>query len=179
MKGIIRGDLSTMKIIFMLILFILLIPGPAQAKPIRLEDFNWRMTLLGVEAHAADKNYTLINKEISGITPHLEYETHLHGKECVITFFFTPLGQRLYSAKVAWESPTFGGLVKSILIKEFKYPREEMPTANLYIWTRTNTEVELRYGVDTTTLTYSNLDLWNDFKDEKELIEERAREEAD
>ena len=151
----------------------------AYAKPIRLEDFNWGMTLLEVEAHAAGKNYTLAKKEITGIKPHLEYETHLHGNECDITFFFTPLGQKLYSAIVTWDTATYGSLVKSILMKEYKYPREEMPSANMYIWTRTNTEAQLRYGFDETTLTYSNLDIWNEYKDEKDLIEERDREEAE
>ena len=70
----------------------------------------------------------------------------------------------------------YGSLVKSILMKEYKYPREEMPAANMYIWTRKNTEMELRYGFEETTLTYSNLDLWNEFKDEKDLIEEREKE---
>ncbi len=165
---------TTLLSISIFILFFLNVSG--YAKPIRLEDFNWGMTLLEVEAHAADKNYTLSEKEITGLKPHLEYETHLHGNECVITFFFTPLGQKLYSAKVVWESSAYGSLVKSILMKEYKYPREEMPAANMYIWTRKNTEMELRYGFEETTLTYSNLDLWNEFKDEKDLIEEREKE---
>ena len=143
------------------------------AKPIRLEDFDWGMTLLEVEAYAANKNFALTEKEITGLKPHLEYDTHLHGNECVITFFFTPRGQKLYSAIVAWDTSTYGSLIKSILMKEYKYPREEIPSAQLSIWTRTNTEVELRYGFENTTLTYSNLDLWNDFKEEKKLIEER------
>jgi len=49
----------------------------------------------------------------------------------------------------------------------------------MYIWTRTNTEMELRYGYEKTTLTYSNLDLWNEFKEEKELIEEWEKEEEE
>jgi hypothetical protein len=167
-----------MKILFSIsILFFLNVS--AYAKPIRLEDFNWGMTLLEVEAHAAEKNYTLAEKEITGIKPHLEYETHLHGHECGIMFFFTPLGQKLYSAIVTWDPSTYGSLIKSILMKEYKYPREEIPAANRYIWTRTNTEMELRYGFGNTTLTYSNLDLWNEFKDEKDLIEEREEEEEE
>jgi len=168
-----------MKTTLFLIVLILLIPGPARGKPIRLDDFNWGMALLEVEAHAADKNYTLAEKEITGLKPHLEYDTHLHGNECVITFFFTPRGQKLYSVKVVWESPTYGSLVKSILMKEYQYPREEMPGANMNIWTRTNTEMELRYGFGVTTLTYSHLDLWNEFKEEKELIEELDVEEEE
>lgn len=161
-------------LISVFILFFLNVSG--YAKPIRLEDFNWGMTLLEVEAHAADKNYTLAEKEITGLKPHLEYETHLHGNECIISFFFTPLGQKLYSAIVTWKSSTYGTLIKSILMKEYKYPREEMPAVNMYIWTRKNTEMELRYGFEDTILTYSHLDLWNEFKDEKDLIEERGEE---
>ncbi len=164
-----------MKILFSIgVLFFLNLS--AYAKPILLEDFDWGMTLLEVEAHAAEKNFTLAEKEITGIKPHLEYESHLHGHECAITFFFTPLGQKLYSAIVIWDSSTYGSLIKSILMKEYQYPREEIPTANRYIWTRTNTEMELRYGFEDTTLSYSNLDLWNEFKDEKDLIEERDAE---
>jgi len=165
-----------MKIILISIFIIFFSGTTGHTKPIILEDFDWGMTLLEVEAHAANKNYTLSKKEITGLKPHLEYETHLHGNECIITFFFTPRGQKLYSAKVVWESPTYGSLIKSILMKEYQYPREDMPAANMYIWTRTNTEMELRYGYEKTTLTYSNLDLWNEFKDEKELIEKRNEE---
>ena len=170
-------DIMKTILISIFILFFLNISG--YAKPIRLEDFDWGMTLLEVEARAADKNYTLAEKEITGLKPHLEYETHLHGNECVITFFFTPRGQKLYSVKVVWESPTYGSLVKSILMKEYQHPREETPGANMNIWTRTNTEMELRYGFGDTTLTYSHLDLWNEFKEEKELIEEQKEEEEE
>ncbi|MEA1928133.1 MAG: hypothetical protein U9N73_07985, partial [Candidatus Auribacterota bacterium] len=146
-------------LISIFILFSLTVSG--YAKPIRLEDFNWGMTLLEVEAHAPGKNYILTGKELSGLTPHLKYETHLYGRQCTITFFFTPLGQKLYSAKVSWDLSSFGDFVRDQLIKKYKYPREEMPGAKISIWTRKNTEVELRYGFEETTLTYSNLDLWN------------------
>ncbi len=39
--------------------------------------------------------------------------------------------------------------------------------------------MELRYGFEETTLTYSNLDLWNEFKEEKDLIKEREKEEEE
>ena len=171
-----NGDLFWMKTALLLILLILLIPGPAQGKPIRLEDFDWGMTLLEVEIRAAGKNYTLARKDISGLKPHLEYKTHLYGKECSVLFFFTPTGQKLYSATVTWESPDYGSSIKRMIIKEYQSPREGMSAANMYIWTRTNTEMELRYGFEDTTLTYSNLDLWEEFKEEKELIEEREEE---
>ena len=61
-------------------------------------------------------------------------------------------------------------------MKSYKTPREEIPGANLYIWTRLNTEAELRYGRDCTTLSYSNLHLWNEYRDEKKMLEERAEE---
>jgi|GEM_PF-1212623 len=164
-----------MKILFSIsILFFLNLS--AYAKPIRLEDFDWGMTLLEVEIRAAGKNYTLAQKEISGLKPHLGYKTHLYGKECSVLFFFTPTGQKFYSAIVTWKPSDYGSRVKSLIMKKYQSPREEMPAANMYIWTRANTEMELRYGFDDTTLTYSNLDLWNEFKDEKELIEERDGE---
>lgn len=168
-----------MRIFFITIFISILSCLYGYAKPIRLDDFDWGMTLLEVEARAAENNYTLIKKEISVINPRLEYETPLYGKDCVISFYFTPRGQKLYSAVVVWEYTSLGDVVRDMLIKEFKYPREEIEAAKLYIWTRASTEVELRYGFENTTLSYSNLNLWNEYKDERDLINEQKREEQE
>jgi hypothetical protein len=166
-----------MKIFLISISIFLFFTSSGYPKIIQFNDFDWGMPLVKVESLASEKNFILTKKELSAITLFLKYDNYLYGRECVITFFFTPLGQKLYHVKVEWESPTFGDFVKSMVIKEYQYPREEIPDANIYIWTRTNTEMELRYGVDDTALTYSNLDLWADYKDEKELKEEQMQEE--
>ena len=168
-----------MKITFIAIFISLLSSGTAFSKLIRFGDFNWGSSLVEVEVQAAAENYNLLEKHISVPQTLLKYKSFHLGKDCTITFFFTPRGQKLYSVVVVWKPPSFGHFVREQLMKRYRTPREEIPGANLYIWTRLNTEVELRYGRDCTTLSYSNLHLWNDYRDEKKRLEEEAEERED
>lgn len=149
------------------------------SKPIQFADFTWGMRLLGVEAGAAESNFNLVEKEIAGANPYLKYKTFLQGKECTITFSFTPRGQRLYSVVIIWPPPSFGVFIRDVLMKKYQTPRQEIPHANLYLWTRLNTEVELRYGLENTKLSYSDLHIWREYREEKEILEEQAREKAE
>ncbi|MFH1039183.1 MAG: hypothetical protein V1789_11015 [PVC group bacterium] len=161
-----------------IVFLILFLPaaGSAYSKNIQFEDFDWGMTLLQVEARAAENNYDLRMKEITGLKPRLEYRTFLRGKDCVVTFSFTPIGQKLYSATVVWDPPSFGVFVQEELKKTYGEPRESIPGANLLVWTRLNTELELLYGRENTRLVYSDIHLWKEGLDEKKMLREQAKE---
>ncbi len=62
------------------------------------------------------------------------------------------------------------------MLRRYGSPRQEIPAASIHIWTRKFSELELRFDRDLTVLTYSNLNLWNDFKEETKLIAEREAE---
>ncbi len=165
-----------MRKISLLILFGLLISGPVYPKNIQFEDFSWGLTLLQIEALAAEHNFNLRLKEITGLHPQLEYDTFLEGKDCLVTFAFTPLGQKLYSVTIVWDPPSFGLFVQEELKKSFGEPRESIPGATLLVWTRLNTEAELHYGIENTRLVYSDIYLWKEGLDEKKMLKEQAKE---
>ena len=167
------------KVFFPAVLFLtvgLLLPAAGSANLIRFNDFDWGMSLYGVELQAAGADYRLEEKNADSPDLGLKFSGEVFGDECEIEFSFTPLGQKLYSVRLTWEGNIQGNFILRELLRRYGDPRQEIPAASIHIWTRKFTELELRYDRDITVLTYSNLNLWNDFKEETELIAEREEE---
>ncbi len=152
----------------------LLTSGTARARQIELEDFAWGLPLLEVERLAQDHGYTLRAKDNTLPEPRLEYRADLHGNECLLRFFFTPLSGKLYAVTAAWDSPDLGTGLRQNLIKVYGDPREEIPGAGISIWTRKNTELTLRSGHGQTTLAYYQLHLRREAREEAALLREKA-----
>lgn len=165
---------------FILFLTLTLAPvGSLSAKPIVFLDFSWGASPTEVEAKAANRGYHLKSKLAEDGDLELIYTASFLGKESTVTFSFTPLKRKLYTVRAVWEGTDFGPSLQVHFRENRGMPRVEMEAVKLYIWTRKNTEVELRYGEDETVLTYSDLNLWNDYREEREIREARKNEEAD
>ncbi len=165
---------------FILFLTLTITPvGSLSAKPIVFLDFSWGASPSEVEAKAADHGFNLKSKLAEDGDLKLIYTASFLGKESTVTFSFTPLKRKLFTVRAVWEEMDFGPSLQARFRENRGMPRVEMEAVKLYIWTRKNTEVELRYGEDETCLTYSDLNLWNDYREEKEILEERKKEEAE
>jgi len=123
-----------------------------------------------VELKAAEKGYHLLRKMDEYNEVKLKYRATLMAEEGVVSFSFTPISKKLFAVTVIWKDTAFGPEVHQKLKKLYKTPREEMPQIRTYIWTRKNTELELRYDRKETLLFYSNLNLWDDYREENKKL---------
>ena len=152
------------------LIVLLFVPAAAaEARLFELDDFAWGLPLLEIERRAADHGYGLRTKEISGPEPRLEYDAFLRGMNCRLSFSFTPLGGKLYQAAAAWGRPDFFDALQEELTAEYGEPREEFPGGKISIWTRRNTELILRSVGGETTLTYRDILLTRDVREEKKI----------
>jgi len=156
----------------LVLLAVILLPESGTAALIQFRDFDWGLSLYGTELLAAETGFILEEKVTDPGNLFLTYQASIFEETCRIEFNFTPLSQKLYTVRLEWEGAYRGNFILKELLQRYHSPREEIPGANIHIWTRKFTELELRYDREITVLTYSNLNLWKDFKEEMERIEE-------
>jgi len=156
-------------------LIFFLLPTTARAKLIAFPDFPWGSFSADVETAAGRMGWKLQDKTFDTDRRELAYRTVLREKECRVTFRFTPTSGQLFSVRAEWEGIGFGCLLREQFQKDYGTPREEMPRLKIYIWSRQNTEVELRHGDETTILIYSDLNLWSEYTEEMKRLREMKR----
>lgn len=155
---------------------LLLLPATAAGKPIVFPDFPWGSYSAEVENAAGGKGWKLVDKTFAPDRRELAYRTVFWERECRITFFFTPAGGKLFSVRAEWEGVGFGYVLREQITKGYGEPREKMDRIETAIWSRQNTELELRHGGDSTVLIYSDLNLWTDYVEETKRARARLQE---
>ena len=157
-------------------LILFLLPAAAAGKPIVFPDFPWGSYSAEVESAAGGKGWKLVDKTFAPDRRELAYRTVFWERDCRLTFFFTPAGGKLFSARAEWEGTGFGYALRERITKAYGEPREKMDRIETYIWSRQNTELELRHGGDSTVLIYSDLNLWTDYVEETKRARARLQE---
>ncbi len=160
-------------IILLAVSWIFLVPRSAGARLIELEDFSWGLPLLEVERRAENHGFTLRAKDISQPELRLEYRARLYANDCLLDFSFTALTGKLYAVTVTWDALDLGTSLRQRLMAVYGAPREEIPGAGISIWTRRNTELSLRAGRHRSTLSYYQILLRREAREEKLILRQK------
>jgi hypothetical protein len=161
---------------FIPVLVFFFLAAEAAAKPIVFPDFPWGSRSCDVEITAGGKGWRLLDKTLDPDRRELVYRTVFEERECKIVFRFTPAGDKLFSVRAEWEGSGFGYVLLEKYQKIYRTPREEMPRMKTYIWSRQNTEIELRHDDESTILIYSDLTLWSEYTEEMKRLKELRKE---
>ncbi len=90
---------------------VFLSPLPGSAQLIQFKNFDWEMSLYGVELQAAEAGYRLEEKNTAPPDLSFKFSGEIFGEECEIEFNFTPLSQKLYSVRLEWEGSIQGNFI--------------------------------------------------------------------